>query len=317
MSDLDPTSQLIVREAERRGIRVELLAPRAEYFRLTLGARSILCRESLSALTSAVALSLCDDKRATRRVLAQAGLCVPEQREAGTQADDLAFLSRHGALVVKPARGEQGKGVSVGVTTPDALFQAIEHAARSCPTVLLEQQVSGDDVRVLVMGGKVAAAALRRPPVVVGDGARSVAVLIREQSERRARETCGEANIPLDRETERCVREAGYTLASVLAPDARLTVRRTANVHTGGSIHDVTAALHPALGRAAVCAAAVLELPIAGLDLIVPDLNASSYAILEVNERPGLANHEPQPTAARFVDVLFPETQSPHHELAT
>jgi hypothetical protein len=30
---------------------------------------------------------------------------------------------------------------------------------------------------------------------------------------------------------------------------------------------------------------------------------------LEANERPGLANHEPQPTAARFVDLLFPETK--------
>ena len=64
MRDLDPTSALIMSEAERRGIQVELLAPRAEYFRLTLGERSILCRESLSELTSAVALSLCDDKRA-------------------------------------------------------------------------------------------------------------------------------------------------------------------------------------------------------------------------------------------------------------
>ena len=54
MRDLDPTSAQIVREAERRGIQVELLAPRAEYFRLTLGERSILCRESLSELTSAV-----------------------------------------------------------------------------------------------------------------------------------------------------------------------------------------------------------------------------------------------------------------------
>ena len=30
------------------------------------------------------------------------------------------------------------------------------------------------------------------------------------------------------------------------------------------------------------------------------------YAFIEANERPGLANHEPQPTAERFVDLLFP-----------
>ena len=30
--------------------------------------------------------------------------------------------------------------------------------------------------------------------------------------------------------------------------------------------------------------------------------------VIEANERPGLANHEPQPTAERFLDMLFPQT---------
>jgi hypothetical protein len=30
------------------------------------------------------------------------------------------------------------------------------------------------------------------------------------------------------------------------------------------------------------------------------------YVFIEANERPGLANHEPQPTAQAFVDFLFP-----------
>jgi hypothetical protein len=38
--------------------------------------------------------------------------------------------------------------------------------------------------------------------------------------------------------------------------------------------------------------------------------NGPDYVIIEANERPGLANHEPQPTAERFVDLLFPQTAS-------
>ncbi|HEX6242900.1 MAG TPA: ATP-grasp domain-containing protein, partial [Polyangiales bacterium] len=269
MSELDPTSLLIVREAERRGIAVELLAPRAEYFRLTLGQRSVLCRESLSELTSAVALSLCDDKRATRRVLTLAGLRLPMQQEAGDEARNLAFLEQQHALVVKPARGEQGKGVSVGVRTRDALDQAIAHAAQICNVVLLEELVRGQDLRVLVMGGEVVAAAVRRPPEVVGDGERNLETLIRARSDQRASETSGEARIPLDRETERCVREAGYELSSVPHAGVRVVVRKAANVHTGGTIHDVTSALHPALADAARRAAQALNLPVAGLDLMV------------------------------------------------
>ncbi len=57
-----------------------------------------------------------------------------------------------------------------------------------------------------------------------------------------------------------------------------------------------------------MAAAQALEIPVVGLDLAVPDVEGPEYAIIEANERPGLANHEPQPTAERFIDLLFPQT---------
>jgi D-alanine-D-alanine ligase-like ATP-grasp enzyme len=115
--------------------------------------------------------------------------------------------------------------------------------------------------------------------------------------------------VPLDPDTERCVREAGYDLDDPLPDGRTIPVRKTANLHTGGTIHDVTDQLNPALADAAVAAARALDIPVVGLDLIVPDVTADRYAIIEANERPGLANHEPQPTAERFVDLLFPQTR--------
>jgi len=91
-------------------------------------------------------------------------------------------------------------------------------------------------------------------------------------------------------------------------------VRKTANLHTGGTIHDVTDQLHPELVRAAEAAARCLEIPVTGLDFMVPDVAGSDYVIIEANERPGLANHEPRPTAQRFVDLLFPETAVKYKE---
>ncbi len=69
-----------------------------------------------------------------------------------------------------------------------------------------------------------------------------------------------------------------------------------------------TAELHPKLAADAVAAARALEIPVTGLDFIVPAVDGPDYVIIEANERPGLANHEPQPTAQRFVDMLFPMT---------
>ena len=86
-----------------------------------------------------------------------------------------------------------------------------------------------------------------------------------------------------------------------------IDVRKTANLHTGGTIHDVTDRLHPRLTAAAVEAARALDIPVVGFDFLVPDITGPDYVIIEANERPGLANHEPQPTAERFIDLLFPQ----------
>jgi GNAT-family acetyltransferase (TIGR03103 family) len=305
---LNPYATILTNEARRRGIAVEVLDAGNGYFRLSFGGRSIVCRESLSELTSAIALSRCDDKAVTRRVLQKAGLRVPAQRRAGNPADNAAFLAEHGRLVVKPARGEQGKGITVDVRTTDILEQAVRTARAHADTGLLEAYVEGQDLRIVVIDYKVVAAAIRRPAEVTGTGEHTIAQLIEAQSRRRAAATGGESRIPLDGETERCLRCHGYGLDDVLPEGERLFVRKTANLHTGGTLHDVTAMLHPALAQAAVAAARALAIPVVGLDFLVPDPAGPDYVIIEANERPGLANHEPQPTAQRFIDLLFPQT---------
>ena len=106
-------AQIIVDEARRRGISVEIEDAAAGLFRLTLGARTVACRESLCDLTSAVAMSRCDDKSLTHRLLANAGLKVPAQQIVTTAADAIAFFEKHGRVVIKPIKGEQGQGVFV------------------------------------------------------------------------------------------------------------------------------------------------------------------------------------------------------------
>jgi D-alanine-D-alanine ligase-like ATP-grasp enzyme len=154
----------------------------------------------------------------------------------------------------------------------------------------------------------VVAAAIRKPPRIKGTGRDSIRGLIEKQSRRRAAATDGESRIPIDRETLRCVNDAGYDMDQILPYAQDLTVRKTANLHTGGTLHDVTGKLHPTLRHAAVEAAAAIDIPVTGLDFIVPDPKAEDYVIIEANERPGLANHEPQPTVERFIDLLFPST---------
>jgi GNAT-family acetyltransferase (TIGR03103 family) len=304
----NPYARIIIDEARRRGIHVEPTDPEGGFFRLSYGGRSVLCREALSEFTSAVAMSICDDKRVTRRVVEAAGVRVPAQIAAGPDADVAAFLDAHGTAVVKPARGEQGRGISVGLTTREEIAAAVDRARVFCNEVIIEECFAGEDLRLIVIDYKLVAAALRRPARVVGDGRATLRELITAQSRRRAAATAGESVIPIDAETERTAEAAGWGLEDVPPAGTEIAVRRTANLHTGGTIHDVTEETHPALIKAAVAAARAIEIPVTGIDMMVKDHRRADYIFIEANERPGLANHEPQPTAERFVDLLFPQS---------
>lgn len=302
----NPYATIIINEALRRGINVEPLDPRRGYFRLSQANRRVVCWESLSDLTSAIAVFRCADKQLTNQLLADEGLAVPAQRVCDTVAEAEQFLAAHRRVVVKPLVGEQGQGVAVDLRSTAALQPAFAAARAHHERVLVEEFFEGIDLRIIVINYEVVAAAVRRPAEVRGTGRHSLRELLVKVSRRRSAATGGESSIPLDAETERCIAAAGYGLEDVLPEGEVLQVRRTANLHTGGTIHDVTDELSKTLRFAAVRAATALEIPVVGLDFLVPDVAGDRYVIIEANERPGLANHEPQPTAERFIDLLFP-----------
>ena len=148
---LNPYARIIVDEAHRRGITAEIIDAEGGFFRLSYGGRSVACRESLTALTTAIAMSICDDKRVTRRIVKTAGVKVPEQITVDEEDTARAFLGRYGSVVVKPARGEQGRGIAVGLTNWDDTRAAIDYARTLSNEVILEEFVEGVDLRIIVI----------------------------------------------------------------------------------------------------------------------------------------------------------------------
>lgn len=305
---LNPYAAIITNEARRRGIAVEILDAEEGYFQLRFGGRSVTCRESLSELTTAIAMSRCANKKVTWKLLRQARINVPEQKLAGAQHENEKFLESYRKLVIKPLEGEQGKGVHVDIDNADDLKSAIEDAQRYSNKVLLEEFVEGQDLRIIVINYKFVAAAVRKPAQITGNGQDDIETLIKKQSRRRSAATKGESRIPMDDLTKRHVQRHGYSMDDILPYGETITVRDTANLHTGGTIHDVTEKLSEELRQISERAARAIDIPVVGLDFITPDVTGNEYVIIEANERPGLANHEPQPTAERFIDFLFPQT---------
>ncbi|MCB0319681.1 MAG: N-acetylglutaminylglutamine synthetase, partial [Bdellovibrionales bacterium] len=195
---LNPYAKLITTEAKRRGIFVRVIDTEKAIFELSNGGRNIICQESLTSLTSSLSYIFCQDKRLTRKILANAGLTVTTQRLSGTPEENSAFLNLHRRVVVKPLLGEQGRGISVDIRDEDSLERSIRFAKKICDEVLLEEMVDGIDLRLVVINFSLVAAAIRIPAEIVGDGQHMIRQLIQKASRRRSAATGGESKIPID-----------------------------------------------------------------------------------------------------------------------
>jgi GNAT-family acetyltransferase (TIGR03103 family) len=310
--DLDKLSEscrLIVSAAFLRGITVRIIVAESGYFTLTYDGVTVRCTGALTEHTSVIAEKICYDKRLANTILDNAGLSVPVQIVAGSRSTNTAFLEAHDSLVVKPVSQSSGRGISIDIRDPDELEAIIDTLlVTGDETILLEQYMPGEDLRVIVIDGTFIAATHRVPPHVTGNGNDTIAKLIEYENTLRKPHN----QIPANYETERCIGMKGYTLDHVPEHGVRIAVRLNTNEHTGGTPVDVTDRLSDTIRRAAEKTARVIDIPVVGIDFMVPSIEGSEYTIIEANSRPGLDGHEPQPVVEAFLDSLFPASRSAH-----
>jgi cyanophycin synthetase len=309
--------------ARARGIPVARLSPEyAGCVRLGQGARQHRCRASEPDTVSAVARMASTNKHMAKQLLQEAGIPVPQGRlvesaaEAWTAAGELGL-----PVAVKPVDSDIGAGVSLDLHTREQVEAAFRRAQEHSASVLVEHFAPGLEHRVLVVGDRVAAVTRIDPPLVVGDGVTDVADLV-DRVNRDPRRGEDGSGAPLRRlktdEVARAVLAAqGYTLDSVPRAGERVLLRRNPPYFKqGGTLVDQTDHIHPDTAALAVAAAQVLQIPVAGLDVVAVDisqpLEAQGGVVVEVNVSPGLWLHlalwvdHPRPVGEAIVALLFP-----------
>ena len=198
-------------------------------------------------------------------------------------------------LVVKPMIGHKGVGITVGVSSAGELLTAFKKARKISGSVIVEQFIPGGDVRLLVVGRKLVAAASRIPPQVTGDGERTVSQLIDIENSRRQRNPGVALPIEIDSDLIHTLEGQGLSLNSMLPANAVARLRTVANWSQGGTAADLTDLVHPDNADMAVRAALAVGIDVAGVDFITPDISRPYYevggAICEINYRPGLRVH--------------------------
>jgi cyanophycin synthetase len=319
---LGPSTRAIVAAAQARGIPARRLNSESLVL-LGHGARQRRILTAETDRTGAIAQTIAQDKELTRSLLAVVGVPVPEGRPVASAEDAWAAAQEiGGAVVVKPRDANHARGVATNLTTREQVCSAFAAALKEGTDVLVEKYAPGVDHRLLVVDGKVIAAARREAAQIEGDGRSTIAQIVAKinQDPRRGDGFLTPlGRIPLDPPALEVLAEQGYTPGSVPPAGARVKMRRHSHIITGGVAYDVTDRLHPDVADRAVAAARVVGLDVAGIDIVASDvsrpLEEQGGVVVEVNAGPGLGLHlppwcdPPRPVGAAIIGSLFPEGQ--------
>lgn len=318
---LGPSTEAIVKAARARKIPVVRLTETGSLVQLGYGVHQKRILASQTSSTSQIAVELCQEKPLTNRMLRAVGVPVPEGRTVRTQEAAWTVAMEIGLpVVVKPSAGNQGKGVSVDLRSEAEVHAAFALAREYSSEVLVERYIEGQDYRLLVVNGKLVAAARRDPAAVIGDGKRSVRELV-DDVNRDPRRRPGHGSvltrIRLDEAAELVLKQQGMHADSIPPAGVLIRLRSNSNLSTGGTATDVTDEVHPSNARLAVLAAQILALDVAGLDVLCRDISRplaeQGGALVEVNAAPGLRMHlhptqgQPRDAGGPIVQMLYPD----------
>lgn len=266
--------------------------------------------------TSAIAETISRDKDLTKSILESCGVPIPQGRavdnaqDAWDAAQDLGL-----PVVVKPVDGNHGRGVFINLDTQQEIEAAYAVAVDEGSGVLVERFIRGNEHRLLIVNGKLAAAAKGQAALVTGDGIHTIDELIALQINSDPRRGRGEEQplnpVRIDSAARLELKRQGFDAESIAPLGCEVLIQRNGNV-----AFDCTDEVHPEVAAIAATAAKAVGLDVAGIDLVTEDisrpLSETGGAIVEVNAGPGLLMHLkpaeglPRNVGKAIVDYMFP-----------
>ncbi len=225
--------------------------------------------------------------------------CLTEQ-EAVDEAAKLGY-----PLVVKPVSGHKGQGVVTGIQTESELRVAFQHIVDLSAMeglyfdgAIVQQQINGDDHRLLTIDGMYAAALKREPAFVIGNGVNTIEELIEEENKKEIRKDNARSpltKILLDTDMIQFLQLQNLHTGSVPDEGQKVYLRRVANISAGGVSINVTEKIHPENIKLAESIATFFNLKCIGIDILTEDISIpwkeGDFGIIEVNAGPGVFMH--------------------------
>lgn len=310
--DIGISTGAIIAEAKKRGIPVSMVND-GDLVRLGYGKYQKKISATLYEGTSSISVDSAGNKHLTKTLLEEISIPVPKGKsvldldEAVAEANAIGY-----PVVVKPHNGSKGKFVFINIKNENELKEAFLQALTLDGECIVEKYIEGRDYRILVVNGKVVAAAERVPAHVIGDGEHTIQELIEIENQNELRGEDHEkplTKIKIDETMKVVLDKQGMELSHIPDRNQIIWLRDNGNLSTGGKAYDCTDFVHSENIEISEEASKAIGLDIAGIDIITPDiskpLSVNNGAIVEVNAAPGIRMHI-NPTGGQKRDVVSP-----------
>ena len=299
--DLELSTQILMKEAIKRGIKVEILDRSENFISLKKDDHIEYVKQATkTSKDSYITVLMMENKVITKKILDDKGIRVPRGSEFFSLEDALESACRYinEPIVIKPKSTNFGLGISIfkDGAPEDDIKEAMNIAFKYDNTVLVEEFIKGKEYRFLVIGDKVSGILHRVPANVIGDGERNIKELVEEKNKNPLRGKGYKTpleKINLDDHVALFLKQDGLDFNYIPKKDEIVYLRENSNISTGGDSIDYTDEIPEAYKKIAVESAKAVGARICGVDMMIEDYNREdiNYSIIELNFNPAIHIH--------------------------
>ena len=301
LEDLELSTQILIKEAIKRGVKVELVDRQDNFIALSnKGKTEYVKQATKTSKDNYVTVLMMENKTVTKKVLAKHKIRVPEGDEFNSieEAERNAYKYVNKPIVIKPKSTNFGKGISIFKNggSEEELIEGFKIAFKEDTTVLIEEFIKGKEYRFLVIDGEVCGILHRVPANVVGDGKLSIRELVDIKNEDPLRGrgyVTPLEKIKLDDAAKLFLHNQDKDFDYVPKKDEIVYLRENSNISTGGDSIDFTDIIPQKFKDIAVKCAEAVNAKICGVDIMLEDCESedSKYGIIELNFNPAIHIH--------------------------
>ena len=186
--ELELSTQILMKEAIKRGIKVEILDKSENFISLKKNGKVEYVKQATkTSKDNYVTVLIMENKSVTKKVLLNSNIKVPNGIEVNSIEEAMNVIKDYVnmPIVIKPKSTNFGIGISIFKDGADeeSIKKAFEIAFKHDNTVLLEEFIKGKEYRFLVIDDNVVGILHRVPANVKGDGLKSITELVEEKNQ--------------------------------------------------------------------------------------------------------------------------------------